>query len=190
MKKFILYIVLMSLSYIGYAQQLTYPQVEGYPSAATMNVTFPFTINGVPFSQIPGSVWYPNSSVVAELQITYYVKGDATKYTNKTVKFVNPSEKVGSWTITGLTVSPTPYSIPNKDVIHEKTNYLLSVYQSFAGKRSAMWYANIHRNDVQIRKIPGEKLGPMKVHPKDKVILNPQPIPPKTDKKLVKTKGL
>jgi len=183
MKKIISQIVLLSLSYISFAQELTPPQVEGYVSGSTMKVSFPFSIKGIPFSKIQAGVWYPYASVVAELQITYYMEGDATRFTNKTVKFVKPSEKVGSWTIGGLTVAPTPYPIPDKGVVHEKTTYLLSVYQSFAGKRSAMWYANIQRNDVQIRKIPDQKLGPIIVHPKDKVILNPQPIPPKEIKK-------
>ncbi|MCX2477349.1 hypothetical protein OQZ33_23645 [Pedobacter sp. MC2016-05] len=183
MKKFILYIVLINLSYLGFAQELTPPQVKDYVSGSTIQVSFPFGIKGVPFSQMPGSTWYPNSSIVAELLMTYYMEGDATKYTTKTFKFVNPSEKAGSWTITGLAVAPSLYSKPGKGMVYEKTSYLLSVYQSFGGKHSAMWYANINRSDVQIRKIPEEKLGLVVVHPKDKVILNPQPIPPRTIKK-------
>lgn len=41
-----------------------------------------------------------------------------------------------------------------------------------------------------VDKIPGQKLAPVKVHPKDKLTLNPQPISPNTGKKLIRTKGL
>lgn len=180
MKKYILHIVLMGLSYIGFAQELTYPQVEGYISGSTMKVSFPFAIKGVPFSQIQGSVWYPYGRVVAELQMSYYIEGDNTKFSNKTVKSVNPQKKVGSWTISDLTVEPMSHPVSNRNIANEKTTYLLSVYQSFNGKRSIMWYANIVRDHrlIQVNKIPDQSKGPIKVHPKDKVILNPQPIPP------------
>lgn len=183
MKKYILTLVLMGLSYVGFAQELTPPQVEGYISGSTMKVSFPFNVKGIPFTKIPKSVWYPTSVIIADLQMNYYMEGSNSKQINTVRKHVIPDSKTGAWEITGLSIEPLPNSIPNTRVDHNRTTYMLSIYQIHTGQKSAMWYANIHRNDVQIRKIPDQKLGPIKVHPKDKVILNPQPIPPKEIKK-------
>ncbi|TKC08935.1 hypothetical protein [Pedobacter frigoris] len=195
MKKYIFYIVLMSLSYVGLAQELTPPQVEGYVSGSTIKVGFPFAIKGVPFSQIPGSVWYSHGRVIAELQMSYYMEGDDKMYVTKLVKSVNPRQTVGSWALADFKIEPKPYPIPNRNVVSEKTTYLLSVYQNNNYKSSKMWYANIVLinpiirpqnipdqklgSEIILPKIPDQKKGPIKVHPKDKVILNPQPIPPK-----------
>ncbi|SOD14239.1 hypothetical protein [Pedobacter xixiisoli] len=189
MKKYILYLILMSLSHIGFAQNLTPPQVSGYLSASTINVNFPFNIKGVPFTQIPKSVWYPTSVIIADFQMNYYLEGDDSKQINTIRKHVIPNSKTGAWEITGLSIEPLPHSTPNARVDHQRTTYMLSIYQIHTGQKSAMWYANIHLNQIQTNKIPAQKLGPIKVHPKDKVILNPQPIPPKEIKRKIRTKN-
>ena len=180
----------MSLSYLGFAQELTSPQVEGHVTGSTIRVSFPFGIKGVPFSQIPGSVWHPFSRVIAELQISYYMEGDEVMYVNKLVKSVNPQQRVGSWDLPDLKIEPKPYPRPNTKVVEGRTTYILSVYQIYNGKNSKMWYANIVRDNrlLQLKKIPDQSKGPVKVYPKDKLILNPQPIPPMTKK--IKTSGL
>lgn len=200
-------ISLMMASYAGTAQELTTPQLEGYVSGSTMKVSFPFSIKGIPFSQIPGSVWSSRGKVIAELQMTYYIEGDDKKYVNKRIISVNPRQTVGSWSLPGLSVEPKPSLFPTRGVVSEKTTYQLSVYQNHNYKNSKMWSASIQRVSPTVKphiaidqkpsthvipqqpavdKIPDQNKGPIKVNPKDKVILNPQPIPPK--EKLIKRK--
>jgi len=186
MKKYILYLILMSLSYIGFTQNLTPPQVEGYLSASTIKVNFPFNVKGIPFTEIPKSVWYPTSVIIADLQMSYYMEGSNSKQINTVRKHVIPDSKTGAWEITGLSIKPLPNSIPNTRVDHSRTTYMLSIYQIHTGQKSAMWYANIQPNYVQVHKIPDQKMGPKVVPIKDKVILNPQPIPPKEIKRKLK----
>ena len=95
----------MTVSYASSAQELTIPQLEGYVSGSTMKVSFPFSIKGIPFSQIPGSVWSSNGRVIAELKMTYYLEGDDRKYVNKRTISVNPRQTVGSWS---FSVEPKP----------------------------------------------------------------------------------
>ncbi|MET0570698.1 MAG: hypothetical protein ABWZ79_04680 [Pedobacter agri] len=187
MKKRILYLILMCSSYISFAQNLTPPQVVGYLSASTMKVNFPFNVKGIPFTQIPKSVWYPTSVIIADLQMNYYMEGSNSKQINTVRKHVVPDSKTGAWEITGLSIEPSPNSIPNTSVDHNRTTYMLSIYQIHTGQKSAMWYANIQPNYVQVHKIPDQKLGPKVVPIKDKVILNPQPIPPKEIKRKLKS---
>jgi len=212
MKKYFLQIVFMSLSHLGFAQQLTIPQVVGVPTGAQVTVSFPFDIVGVPFSEIPGAVW-PNkvtASVKAEIMMAYSMEGDEKRYGNKRTLAVNIGSG-GKWSIKNLYIEPKPYHIPGKKMVEGKTNYRLNVYQEYMGQKSLFWHTIIKRispgaihntalnqkpsTHISLQqpladKIPDQKLGPVKVHPKDKVILNPQPIPPKTNKKPIKIKGL
>ncbi|MCX2477260.1 hypothetical protein OQZ33_23200 [Pedobacter sp. MC2016-05] len=212
MKKYFFQIVLMSLSYIGFAQQLTIPQVVGVPTGTQMTVSFPFDIVGVPFSEIPGAVW-PNkvsASVKAEIMMAYNMEGDQKRYGNKRTLAVNIGNG-GKWSITNLYIEPKPYHIPGKKMVEGKTIYRLNVYQEYMGKKSLFWYTIINRvgppaihnkaldqtpttHLIPQRpitdKIPDQKLGPVKIYPKDKVILNPQPIPPKKNKTSIRIEGL
>jgi hypothetical protein len=115
MKKNIAFIVLMVISHASIAQNLTTPQVSGIQTGTSMTVSLPFDITGVPFSQISGSVWYPNASIVAELCISYYVEGDATKYGNK--KTYTATLGDGTWKLTSLKIEPQPYPILNKKLV-------------------------------------------------------------------------
>lgn len=204
MKKYILGLILMATSYIGFAQELTIPQVVGVPTGTQMTVSFPFDIVGVPFSEIPGAVW-PNkvtASVKAEIMMAYNMEGDEKRYGNKRTLVVNIGSG-GKWSIKNLYIEPKPYHIPGKKMVEGKTNYRLNVYQEYMGQKSLLWYTIINRVNPSathnaaldqkpvthviprkpvVDKIPDQKLGPVKVHPKDKLILNPQPIPPKTNK--------
>jgi len=111
------------------------------------------------------------------------MEGSNSKQINTVRKHVIPDSKTGAWEITGLSIEPLPNSIPNTSVDHNRTTYMLSIYQIHTDQKSAMWYANIQPNYVQVHKIPDQKMKPIIVHPKDKIILNPQPIPPKEIKK-------
>ncbi|RYF09380.1 MAG: hypothetical protein EOO42_23970, partial [Flavobacteriales bacterium] len=110
MKKYILYIFLMALSYAGIAQEFTIPQVVGVPTGKQITVSFPFDIVGVPFSEIPGAVW-PNKSsamVKAEITMSYYMEGDEKRYGNKRTIAAN-IKSGGRWQISGLSIEPKPY---------------------------------------------------------------------------------
>lgn len=180
----------MNLSYLGFAQDLTAPQIKGHLSGSTIKVNFPFKINGVPFTQIPNSVWYKTSVVIADFQMNYYMEGDNNRRINTVRKHVIPDSKTGAWEITELSIEAVPNSIPNTRIDHNRTTYTLSIYQIHTGQKSAMWYATIQRSNLKISdsKIADLKLGPKKVHPKDKVTLNPQPIPPNEIKRKLKEK--
>lgn len=202
MKKYILGVILMAASYIGFAQEFTIPQVVGVPTGTQMTVSFPFDIVGVPFSEIPGAVW-PNKAgamVKAEVTMSYYMEDDEKRYGNKATFSVN-IRNGGTWKMSGLFIQPKPYHIPGKKIVEGKIHYRLVVYQAYNGKKSNLWYTTIYRVNPSVKinsaldqnpathvipqrqpvvdKIPDQSKGPIKVHPKDKVILNPQPIPPK-----------
>lgn len=209
MKRYILGLILLAMSSVCFAQQLTIPQVVGVPTGTQMKVSFPFDISGVPFSEIPGAVW-PNkvsASVKAEIMMSYYMEGDDKRYGNKRTLMVNIGSG-GKWSIKNLYIEPRPYHIPGKKMVEGRTYYRLNVYQSYMGQRSDFWYVTINRvhpsaalqlaldqkpathvipQQPAANKIPDQKQGPIKVNPKDKVILNPQPIPPKVKK--LKGKG-
>lgn len=193
--------ILMMSSYAGMAQELTIPQVVGVPTGTQMTVSFPFDIVGVPFSEIPGAVWPNKSSAMirAEVTMSYYMEGDERRYGNKATFSVNVRSG-GTWKMSGLFIQPKPYYIPGKKMVEGKTHYRLVVYQEYGGKKSYLWYTTIYRVNPSaaigsglnqkpathvipqqpvVDKIHDQKKGPVKVHPKDKVILNPQPIPPK-----------
>lgn len=180
MKKIIFYTLLLFAGNKAYSQKPTVPQLQGYTTARTMNVRgFPFTIKGVPFSQLPGSEWGPQSLVVAELYITYYMESDNTQYGNRTYKNVRVREG-GSWEISGLEVLPhANHRVPGKKMVAGKTVYSLFVYQKYNGRESDRWNAIINlMAPLKMEKFPDQKTPPVKVHPKDKHSLNPQPIPP------------
>ncbi len=187
MKKYILYIILMSLTTFSFAQTLATPKVDGIPTGITISEKFPFHIKGIPFKYFDTNVWNPKSVVVAELQITYYMEGDTKLYTNKTIKKVNLGEG-GSWSFANLSVEPLPYAIQGKQMVEGKTNYGLFIYQEYLNQRSGLWNVKINRiySTIESHKIPDQNKGPKVILPKDKIILNPQPIPPKEIKKKLK----
>lgn len=174
--------MLMSITKLTSAQNLTPPQVQGYQSASTMKTTFPFSITGVAFSEIPNSVWYANSNLIAELQMSYYLQGNAMKYMNRITRITKPAYKNGRWSFENLSIEVTD-NHRNKAVADEKTTYMLSVFQEYKGIKSAGWYVNLDRVNLKMVKTPDQVIGPKIVPPIDKVILNPQPIPPKEIKK-------
>lgn len=208
MKKYILYIFLMAVSSASSAQETTTPQVVGIPSGSKMTVSFPFEIVGVSFSEIPNAVWYRQSGaqVKVELKMTYYMERDEKMYTNKRILTRNFGNG-GSWSFNNLYIEPKPYEYPGRKMVEGKTHYEIMVYQSYLGNKSNIWQATINRvknaplvtpnlNHVSVThqipkqqptvdKIPDQKLGPKVVHPKDKVILNPQPIPPVIKRKKI-----
>jgi len=188
MKKYILFITLFLVSYVGNAQQPTTPQVEGYISGKPMYVSFPFKIKGVPFSKIPNSVWSTRYSVVAEMNMTYYLEGDPIMYRNKRIRLLNPRSPEGNWAFDELSIEANlnsgPFPKRNRKVEEGKTTYSLSVYQSYGSKRSLIWTATVYKvSSSIIIKTQEEDPGPKVLKTKDKVILNPQPILPRTKKK-------
>ncbi|RYG10181.1 MAG: hypothetical protein EOO07_22610 [Chitinophagaceae bacterium] len=183
--KTIIVAVLTCLTQLGFSQNLTPPQVQGYQSASTMKTTFPFNIKGVAFTSIPNSVWHTDSKLIAELHMRYYLEGDAGKYMNKVTRITKPHYKNGRWSFENLSIDVTE-NHRNKALLDEKTSYMLSVFQEYNGVRSAGWYVNLYRVQLKIDKIPNQVKGPKVVPPIDKIILNPQPIPPKEIKKTLK----
>ena len=184
MKKYIFFFALLLVHFGGKAQELTTPQVDGFKSGTSMSVSFPFNIKGVPFSQIPASVWHPFGNVVVKLQMTYYMEGDPVLYLNDVVESMSLNNKEGSWASTNLKLEARPYPIPGVRKVDGKTNYTLSIYQTFGGKSSLIWNAKVNRIYIKKTiKVNVDKPGPKVVKPKDKVILNPQPIPPERVKK-------
>jgi|GEM_PF-1236097 len=176
------------------AQELTTPQIEGYADKDDMKVSFPFSIKGVPFSQLSESVWIPEKSqIIAKLVISYQVKNNNTSYTNIS-SYSTTVKKDGSWEITNLTVSPKSedLALGNGKPIEGKTEYYLFVWQEFEGKKSTGWTGYVYPKSLVYQKHFDTKLPPVKVLPKDihsikktkpvklkKNWLNPQPIPPK-----------
>jgi len=178
----------MMVSFSGMAQKLSTPVVAGTQTGTSMNVSFPFDITGVPFSQIPSSVWNPNAHVMAELYMSYYMEGDATKY-SATKKMSANIRAGGCWRMQNISIEAPPYLIPGKKMVPGKTFYSLFIYQLYNGERSNSWNAEIKRSTLRIQTIPDQKLGPKKPLIIDKIIVNPQPIPPRTGKTLVKAEG-
>ncbi|WP_316846796.1 hypothetical protein [Pedobacter psychrodurus] len=181
-------ILLIVLSHSGMAQKPSTPEVAGTQTGTRMNVSFPFDITGVPFSQIPGSVWNPNAHVMAELYMSYYMEGDATKYSASRKMSVN-IRTGGSWRMPNMSIEAPPYRIPGKKMVPGKTFYSLFIYQQYNGERSNSWNAEIKRSNLTIQQVPDQKPAPEKIQIIDKIILNPQPIPPYTGKKAIGIKS-
>lgn len=179
MKKLLIITALCTWSFIVSSQELTTPQIVGTTTGKTMSVIFPFNVKGIPFSAIPNSVWNAQTYVVAELQMSYNIEGDAIRYGNKSTKKVRINSD-GSWSISGLSVEPHPYPA-GKKLIYGKTEYGLFIYQLYGTQRSASWNASITpritRRPLVI--LPNQKLDPVINRPKKLKKLNPQPIPPK-----------
>lgn len=180
-------LLIINMSQVLQAQDLTTPQVVGQPSGRRMTTPMPFDIKGIAFSEIRNSVWSPQSEIVSEFQVTYYREGDPKQYVNKSITKVSLAP-YGNWQLQNLYVEPLPYHKPNVKLVAGKTEYSLFIYQLYQGRKSALWNAAIEIDDYKKWKTPKDiTSGPIIVHPKDKVILNPQPIPPKTPikKKLI-----
>jgi hypothetical protein len=162
------------------AQRPTTPQIQGYTSGRTLN-GLPLTLTGVPYAKMPGSVWRPDAQMVAEHYMTYKVQGDHVLYANKTIK-TTELRKDGSWEISGLDVKPHPEHLAGgKYLVAEQTSYSLFIYQRMGSKESFRWNAEVKGMNT-LAYSPAPKIPPVKVRPIDKRILNPQPIPPKTNK--------
>jgi len=176
-------LLIINISQVLQAQDLTAPQVVGQPSGRRMTTPMPFDVKGIAFSEIRNSVWAPQSEIVSEFQVTYYREGDPKQYINKSITKVSLAP-YGNWQLHNLYVEPLPYHKPNVKLVAGKTEYSLFIYQLYQGRKSALWNAAIDIDDYKRWKTPKDiKNGPIIVHPKDKVILNPQPIPPKTPSK-------
>lgn len=179
----IILLLIINISQVLQAQDLTAPQVVGQPSGRRMTTPMPFDVKGIAFSEIRNSVWAPQSEIVSEFQVTYYREGDPKQYINKSITKVSLAP-YGNWQLHNLYVEPLPYHKPNVKLVAGKTEYSLFIYQLYQGRKSAIWNAAIDIDDYKRWKTPKDiKNGPIIVHPKDKVILNPQPIPPKTPSK-------
>lgn len=180
-------LLIINISQVLQAQDLTTPQVVGQPSGRRITTPMPFDVKGIAFSEIRNSVWAPQSEIVSEFQVTYYREGDPKQYVNKSITKVSLAP-YGNWQLKNLYVEPLPYHKPNVKLVAGKTEYSLFIYQLYQGRKSALWNAAIDIDDYKRWKTPKDiKNGPIIVHPKDKVILNPQPIPPKTpsNKKII-----
>lgn len=176
-------LLIININQVLLGQDLTTPQVVGQPSGRRMTTSMPFDIKGLAFSEIRNSVWAPQSEIVSEFQVTYYREGDPKQYVNKSITKVSLAP-YGNWQLKNLYVEPLPYHKPNVKLVAGKTEYSLFIYQLYQGRTSAIWNAAIDIDDYKRWKTPKDiKNGPIIVHPKDKVILNPQPIPPKTPSK-------
>lgn len=160
MKEHLLYIALLLMDYTAAAQKLTTPEVIGTETGTQLTVRFPFELVGKPFAQIPGSVWNSYSYVVVQIYMSYYVEGDAKKYSNMRSKRVNVG-KDGSWKITDLSIDPVPFHIKGKKLVDSKTFYSIFVHQEQAGKKSNSWNAEINRRDriIDVQKIQNQNLG-------------------------------
>lgn len=173
------------------AQEPTPPQAEGYGFKSDIEVSIPFSLKGVPFSQIPGSVWEAGKSIVkAQLNMSYQIENDNTQYMSFDLKESSVDEN-GNWEIKNLSIEPPKERLEFGDLIPEKTEYSLEVWHELNGKKSMIWGARIHKKNLLYLKHLDAKLPPVKVHPKDmhsieklkseklkKNRLNPQPIPP------------
>ena len=184
--KIIALIILMASSYVSMAQKLTGPRVQGIETGSIVTLSFPFTITGIPFSKIPGSVWskHWNSHVHLELFMSYYMEGDPKKYSNVQKFLVNIGEN-GNWSFRNLQPYPKAYHIPDKKMVEGSAFYSVFIYQqNEKGERSNSWNAEIKKSTVKMIDVSSKKLNPKTTPPIEKIILNPQPIPPKTDKKI------
>lgn len=188
--KILAFIILMATSYVSIAQKLTTPQVQGIESGSKISMSFPFTIIGIPFSQIPGSVWskHYNSHVFLELFMSYYMEGDPKQYSHTRKFSVNIGE-TGNWSFRNIQPYPKPYHIPGKKMVEGSAFYSIFIYQQNEKReRSSSWNAEIKKSTIKTADVTDKKLEPKTAPPIEKIILNPQPIPPKTDKKLIRKK--
>lgn len=100
-------LLIINISQVLQAQDLTTPQVVGQPSGRRMTTPMPFDVKGIAFSEIRNSVWAPQSEIVSEFQVTYYREGDPKQYVNKSITKVSLAP-YGNWQLKNLCLTINP----------------------------------------------------------------------------------